>query len=54
LTIKALLYEEFFIIKGAGRQLILRKAAHSTYPSIDETSIKKETGSGKRRFIADP
>jgi len=45
LTIKALLYEEFFTIKGAKRQLVIRKAAHT--PSIDETSIKRKLEAAK-------
>ncbi len=40
LTIKTLLYEEFFTIKGAKRQLLLRKTGHD--PQGTEVRINKK------------
>jgi len=42
MTIKALLYEEFFTIKGARRQLLLRKAALDSQTHEASTHRKLE------------
>jgi len=49
LTIKALLYEEFFTIKGAKRQLMLRKAASGSL--TQEISMKRMLETAKEGLL---
>jgi DNA-binding transcriptional MerR regulator len=49
LTIKVLLHEEFFTIKGAKRQLLLRKAARNS--SIRETNLKEKLNEVRKGLL---
>ena len=49
LTIKTLLYEEFFTIKGAKRQLIIQKAKQT--PSVLEASLNRKLETTKEGLL---